>query len=322
MASVIGLPLTLAVFTRQKSDSWLIGAIIFSALAFGLRWFLTVYTLLPVSDSMANLLIFRLIFGMCFVSATLWLIDRELKNQLQASIMSEAVARQQAKSETLRRETQERFMTMLMHEIKTPLAIIQFAASSLGRQFKHASAEATRVKNINRSVDDLNALMERCVSADQFDQGAMEMHKVSLCLAMLTTDVVQNLDAGRIALTGSAHLTVFSDATYLRLILLNLLSNALKYSPPDSLVEFSIASMEQDNKTGVNLQVTNAVGVAGVPDAQQVFARYYRAEGARREIGAGLGLWLSHALARQLGSELKFQASTERVSFSFFLELA
>ena len=322
MASVLGLPLTVAVFYRQKPSTRLIGAIIFLAIALGLRWFLTVHTLVPAVDSLASLLFFRLFFAMGFVFSILLLIDREKQSQLQASITSEAVARLLAQSETQRRESQERFMTMLMHELKTPLAIIQLAASSLGRHLAPESGDATRIKNINRSVDDLNALVERCASADQIDQGAMQVHKQSLCLTTLAQDVLQTVGASRIQLVGAAAQRVFSDAHYVRLILLNLLSNALKYSPPDSLIEIRFDATAIKDQTGVTLRVTNAVGVAGMPDAGQVFARYYRAEGARCQEGAGLGLWLAQALARQLDSELQFEPGHEQVGFSFFLELA
>lgn len=322
IASVFVLPLTLVVFFRQKSSNWLIGVIMFLALAMLLRWFLTVHTFVPAVESLSGLLFFRLIFAMVFVFSTLWLIEREKQGQLQVSLMNEAVARQRAESETQRRETQERFMTMLMHELKTPLAIIQLAASSLGRQLVNDSGAAARVKNINRSVDDLNALVERCASADQIDQGAMQMHKQSLCLAALVADVLQTVGTSRIQLLGSTQYTVFSDAQYVRLILLNLLSNALKYSRPDSPVELQLETTVVHDRAGVILRVVNAVGVAGTPDSAQVFARYYRAEGARRQVGAGLGLWLAQALARQLGSELQFHASEGRVVFSFSLELA
>jgi signal transduction histidine kinase len=321
VASLVCLPLTGAIFYRQKPSTWLIGVILFLALALGLRWFLTVNTYLPPVDSLASLLFFRIFFAMGFVTATLWLIDREKQSQLQTSLMNEAVARQLAESETQRRETQERFMTMLMHELKTPLAIIQLAATSLGRHLAPESGDATRVKNINRSVDELNALVERCASADQIDQGAMQMNKQAMCLLALTADVLQTVGATRITLQGPAP-TVFSDAQYVRLILLNLLSNALKYSPPDSPVELQFDSATVKNRAGVTLRVVNAVGAAGLPDPAHVFARYYRAEGARRQVGAGLGLWLAQALARQLGSELHFQADQGQVVFSFSLELA
>ncbi len=320
-ASVLFMPLTVAVFYRQKASSWLIGAILLLAVTLGFRWFLTVYTYVSPVDSLANLLFFRLFFAMGFASVTLLLIEREKQSQLQASIMNEAVAEQRAESETQRRETQERFMTMLMHELKTPLAIIQLAATSLGRRLAPDSGDATRIKNINRSVDDLNTLVERCASADQIDQGAMRMDKALLNFDSLVADVLQTVGSSRISLPRPTQLTVCSDAQYLRLILLNLLSNALKYSPPDSWVALHFESMESNGVAGVTVRVSNAVGAAGVPDTAKVFDRYYRAEGAKRQVGAGLGLWLAQALTRQLGSNLTFQADQERVVFSFFLEL-
>jgi signal transduction histidine kinase len=322
LASVFGLPLTVAAFCRQRPATWLIGAILFFALALALRWFLTVHTLVPPVESLANLLFFRIFFAMGFATSTLWLIDRERKSRFQALIMNEAMARQRAESESQRRESQERFMTMLMHELKTPLAIIQLAASSLGRQLVHDTGVATRVRNINRSVDDLNALVERCASADQLDEGSMRIEKQSLCLATLVGDVLQTVGAGRIELLGPAQHAVFSDVQYVRLILLNLLSNALKYSPPESPVQLHFETTALKGMPGVTLRITNAVGAAGIPDAAQVFTRYYRAEGARRQVGAGLGLWLGQALTRQLGSELQFQAGEGQVCFSFFLESA
>lgn len=322
LASVLCLPLTVAVFYRQKPNTWPIGVILFLALSLGLRWFLTLHTHLPPVNSLSNLLFFRLFFAMGFAAVTLMLIDREKQSQRQAVVMKETVTRQQAKSETQRRETQERFMTMLMHELKTPLAIIQLAASTLGRRLAPDSGDATRIKNINRSVDDLNALVERCASADQIDQGAMSMHKQALCLATEVADVLQTVGGKRITLQGSVHYTVVSDAQYLRLILLNLLSNALKYSPPDSEVVLHCETLSVNGKSGLTVRVTNGVGAAGVPDATQVFDRYYRAEGARRQVGAGLGLWLAQALALQLGSKVRYQANTVQVTFDFDLEFA
>ena len=322
LASLLGLPLTVAVFHRQKAGNRLIGVVMFIAMALGLRWFLTVYTLMPTPDSLTGLLVFRLVFAMSFVSAILWLIDREKQSQLQLSRTNEIVARRLAESETLRREAQERFMTMLMHEIKTPLAIIQLAAGSLGRHLAPDGADATRIRNINRSVDDLNDLVERCVATDRIDQGALPMHKRPLCLATLTEEVLRGFDAGRVTLLGPTGHTVFSDPQFLRLILLNLLGNALKYSPPESPVELRFEPAVVADVAGVSLRIGNAAGAAGMPDPARVFSRYYRAEGARAKVGAGLGLWLAQTLAGQLGTELHYRSENDRVDFCFFLEYA
>jgi signal transduction histidine kinase len=269
-----------------------------------------------------NLLAYRVFLLAGFFISIFVLIDRDKKSLLQTSILNETVARRLAESEKNRREIQERFMTMLMHELKTPLAIIQLAATSLGRHLAPGSADATRVATINRSVDDLNVIIERCVLADQIEQGAALINKQRFALQTLTDDLLQTVGASRIRLVGPQDAAVVSDYQYVRLILLNLLSNALKYSPPDSLVEFEIQRTLVKGVRVVYFSVSNAVGAAGMPDPSQVFARYYRSESARAHVGVGLGLWLAQAVARQLGSEVHFRAAQGQVVFGFELELA
>jgi signal transduction histidine kinase len=208
-------------------------------------------------------------------------------------------------------------MTMLIHELKTPLAIIQLAAASLGRHVLPGSGDATRIKNIHNAVDDLNALVERCAQADQLEQGAVRLNLQPFAVATLTDDLLQTSASSRIRLLGTHGKSVFSDYQYVRLILQNLLSNALKYSPTDSLVDLHIESSAELDQARVRFRVVNRVGAAGVPDPARVFSRYYRAEAAHQSVGAGLGLWLAQAVARQLGSEVVYQAPHGQVEFGF-----
>jgi signal transduction histidine kinase len=115
---------------------------------------------------------------------------------------------------------------------------------------------------------------------------------------------------------------VYADEQHVRVILQNLLSNALKYSPAGSAVELQLAPSSRAGTPGVVVSISNQAGAAGVPDADKVFSRYYRSAGARSQAGAGLGLWLCHTLASQLGSELHFHNDQSTIRFSFFLEAA
>jgi signal transduction histidine kinase len=322
MACAFCLPLTVVVFYRHRPATWFIGTIVLLALLLLLRSFFTLQGIVAADASTMNLLAYRVFLLAGFFISILVLIDRDKKSLLQTSILNETVARRLAESEKNRREIQERFMTMLMHELKTPLAIIQLAATSLGRHLVPGSGDATRVATINRSVDDLNVVIERCVLADQIEQGAAHINKQRFALKALTDDLLETVGADRVRLVGPQDATVVSDYQYVRLILLNLLSNALKYSSPDSLVEFEIQNTVVKDVPVVYFSVSNAVGAAGMPDPAQVFARYYRAESAREHVGAGLGLWLAQAVARQLGSEVHFRAAQGRVVFGFGLELA
>lgn len=322
VACVLFIPLTAVVFYHQKSTTWLIGGIIFVALVLLLRSILILQGAVAPDDSIINIMAFRVFFLAGFFSIMLLLIEREKKSLLQTLTLNATVARQFAQSEKNRRETQERFMTMLMHELKTPLSIIQLAATSLGRRLLPGCADTTRLKNIQRSVDDLNAIIERCVQADQIDQGTALLNKQLFTVQSLTDDLLTTFDTRRISLISDPAQTVFSDYQYTRLILQNLMSNALKYSPVDSLIELHIQTLHIKNATCVQFVVSNTVGPAGLPDPERIFTRYYRSEAARQYVGAGLGLWLAQAVAQQLGSQVNFQIAQDKVSFNFELASA
>ena len=113
-----------------------------------------------------------------------------------------------------------------------------------------------------------------------------------------------------------------TDRHYLRSIMMNLISNALKYSPPFTPVILRIQKIQNDNGRQLKFEIENSLGKAGAPDSKHLFERYYRAEAARKFAGTGLGLWLSQTLAKQLGSRIDMSLSPQQtVIFHFNLPL-
>ncbi len=322
VANAFFLPLTAYLFYRKKSATWYIAPLIFLAILLLTRTFLIMRGTIAPDESMVNMMAFRMFAFSSFFFIVLLLLDRDKNNRLHVSILKEAVARSLAESEKQRRIIQERFMTMLIHELKTPLAIIQLAAASLGRHLQPASADAVRVRNINRSVDDLNALVERCVQADQFEQGGALIKKTLFSANALARELVGTIGSDRIVIVESSEFRVCSDHQYVRLILQNLLSNALKYSRPDTRIVLGLQHTSANDVDGMLFTVSNTVGPIGAPEASGIFSRYYRAEAARGQVGAGLGLWLAQQVARQLDSKVHFEVFSEQLVFSFGLATA
>ena len=64
------------------------------------------------------------------------------------------------------------------------------------------------------------------------------------------------------------------------------------------------------------------MGEAGTPAPDRAFERFYRAEAARNQSGAGLGLWLSQELAHALGTQVLMQQDDDKISFSLILPYA
>lgn len=321
-ANAFFLPLTAYVFFRKKSATWYIGPMIFVAILLLIRTFLIMRGVIALDESIMSIMAFRMFaFSSCFFVALL-LLDRDKNSRLQHSVLKEAVARSLAESEKDRRILQERFMTMLMHELKTPLAIIQLAAASLGRHSLPGSGDAVRIRNIARSVDDLNGLVERCVQADQVEQGAKSIRKTAFSPNELVRDLVDGMGPDRISIVASSEFRVFSDHQYLKLILQNLLSNALKYAQSGSVITLELQRAAVKGAEVVMFHVSNVVGPVGPPDPARIFVRYYRSEGARSQVGAGLGLWLAREVARQLDSDVHYELVSGRAVFSFGLALA
>lgn len=274
------------------------------------------------SDWALDLVAWRAAGAPVYFGVVLAILQWERREAMRRSEAEERKTRQALMVLSGRREIQERFVTTLMHEIKTPLSTIQLAAASLSRSKLPLAAQNPRLQNIQHSIDDLNTIVERYMQVDQFDQGVLTIDKQPFDLLVLLNDLLRSIDNERIGVRGSKQCCVCSDFQSVRVIMLNLLSNALKYSAPGSQVWLTIAAGLREGRPGTRLSVSNQIGPAGAPDPTQLFSRYYRSEGARQMAGAGLGLWLAQATARSIDTELRYWQDQERVTFDLWMESA
>jgi signal transduction histidine kinase len=251
----------------------------------------------------------------------LWYRDNLRNRTMFQNQIDIAISEARVKEKNLRMETQSQFMGMLMHELKTPLYIIQVAATSLSRHMTGSNPDTKRLDNIARAADDINFIIDRCVQADRLDQNDLQVHKTPVALKTLLSEVTHIKGNERVKFSGIDQAMVVTDYQFARIILINLVTNALKYSPAGSPIQLTVQETPLMAGQGLTLRVSNAVASAGRPDPLKVFTRYYRAEGAKKEVGAGLGLWLAHSLAIKLGHELRCSSDDESVHFEFSLEM-
>lgn len=220
--------------------------------------------------------------------------------------------------EQRRREEQSQFLHMLMHEIKTPLSIVSMAIGT-------RSNREENLEHAGRAVRDMNAIIERCVQADQIGELTLRQRHESVDLPGLIAESAQDIPslASRMQLSAPADVPcLHTDRQLLKIVLTNLLSNAQRYSDERTPIGVHVTLVDRMMQPGLCVRVVNTPGLAGWPDERMIFNKYYRASGAQRQTGSGLGLFLSHQLTQSMGGTLEYAPSAHYVEFVLWIPIA
>lgn len=237
--------------------------------------------------------------------------NREVTWQLQK-------AQQDIVAEQRQRQEQSQFLHMLMHELKTPLSVVALA---IGTKTKHEE----NLGHAGRAIKDMKAILDRCVQADQLSQLTRPQNLCSIDASSLIRQHALCTPAlhQRLQIQCAEPLPFLqSDPQLVQIILSNLLDNAHAYSDPATPVTVDIQPEQRLKQGGLSVCLRNKPGIAGWPEANRVFDKYYRAVGAQRGSGSGLGLFLSRQLAQSLGGTLNYARRAQLVEFTLWLPLS
>jgi len=264
--------------------------------------------------SIYGVLLYGLLSGL-FMTTMLIVRSRQMERLRREQANHLFLSREQLAIETRRRQDQSQLLNMLMHELKTPLAVIDLA-------LKDRSAQDKSQSYVARAIDNMKSILDRCVQTDQLVERPFQVQAKPFDLAQQLQQWLQdNKQAqGRMALQNLPSAMLNTDLQCTQIIVSNLIENALKYGDPLQAVQVTLQTQTHaDGRSGLSLQVCNASGPAGWPDAQKVFAKYYRSAAAQRQSGTGLGLFLSHNLAQQIGAELRYLPTDLHIGFELWL---
>ncbi|MEY5029847.1 MAG: hypothetical protein RLZ63_2162, partial [Pseudomonadota bacterium] len=226
------------------------------------------------------------------------------RQQLQAQQQLERL-QLQAEQDRLARLEQEQLLTMLTHELKTPLATMHM----------RLDARTEGAQDIKRAIREMNAVIERCLQATQLGDQGLQIRATEFNLAALLHDAVAACPAPeRVQLITQTQIPLHSDPQLLFIVISNLLENACKYAAPDTAIVVEMLPTSQS--TGqAQLLIRNTVGKSGWPDKTKLFEKYYRTPGAQRQAGTGLGLYLVRNLMDKLGGRVDYDPQGQDVRF-------
>jgi PAS domain S-box-containing protein len=211
-------------------------------------------------------------------------------------------------------------ISTVSHELRTPLTMIQGFSELLGTRAMDGERVAETANQIHASAERLGRLIDDLLSVSRIESGRLEVRAKPLDLPVLVQDAVSPFSAGRtIRLDIDGTLPqVVADPDLVHRILTNLVSNAVKYSPADTMV--TVSARKKDG--AVEVSVTDE-GI-GLTDAEleQLFTKFFRAE--RPEVqeagGTGLGLFITRSLVEMQGGQMHVESQPGSGStFSFTL---
>jgi signal transduction histidine kinase len=261
-----------------------------------------------------------LIHGMMTGSVLIALLQLRALRIEQARNLATLHARsaaQQVEMEKQKSQLQSRFMEMLAHELKTSLAVLHMV-------FGAAKTSPEMLEHGRRTVKSINDLIERCLQAERFEDNEIISHYEDFRIDALLDDAVSKTqDAQRFVVQQEESITVNSDWQIFKTVVSNLLDNALKYSSAGSMINVRVVSAVHEGVRGCEISVDNDVpegaGSPGFPDQAELFKKYYRADGARKHSGSGLGLYLVANFMRLLGGSVRYDKLDNRVRFAVWL---
>ena len=203
--------------------------------------------------------------------------------------------------EARRRQTE--FFAMLSHELKTPLAMIDGSVQSLELLTPKEPDIDRRHERIRRAVGRIDDLMQKFLHRSHLESESPALQKRPLALDALLRETVAGFAPapGRIALEPNESLTLQGDEALLKVMISNLIDNALKYSPPESVVSVSLRRAQD-----MALLEVRDTGPGIAPDLRpRLFDSYVRGDKLGDIPGAGLGLYLVRRIAHLHGGGAK-----------------
>ena len=242
--------------------------------------------------------------------------ELELKVEERTMILKEALQKLEQSQEELNQaldkekqlnEIKSRFVSMASHEFRTPLSTVLSSASLLSKYVEKEDQDKRNrhIDKIRNSVKHLNEILEDFLSLGKLDEGKVESNISEMDLKEC---ILETIDEMRPFLKKDQEIeefytgrsVIYSDKKLLRNIVINLISNAIKFSNDGSRITITVSANDEETEIKVR---DEGIGI-GVEDQQHLFTSFFRAGNALNIQGTGLGLHIVKRYTDLLGGSL------------------
>lgn len=224
----------------------------------------------------------------------------------------------------------DNFIQMASHELKTPVTSITGYVQVLSKAYSQGEAIPplllkSAFGSIEKQLKRLTRLISELLDLSKIETGELQFHYELFDLNMLVEEMIADIRH-----TGAKHPIILSqegsyyvtgDRDRIGQVLINLLNNAIKFSPPDSTIEINIAK-HNGNYAGVSVK-DQGIGI-DKEDQDKIFERFYRVKSKETETypGFGIGLFIARNILQKHNGNLFVESEKGKGSkFTFLLPI-
>ncbi len=213
-------------------------------------------------------------------------------------------------------DLKSRFVSMASHEFRTPLSTILSSVSLLSRYNTPETKDKKdkHVKRIKSNVTHLTDILNDLLSLSKLEEGALFSSPECVNIVEFMDELIQDMQAlaksdQQIIYTHEGESNEFYlDAKFLKHIVINLISNAIKFSPDNGSIKVSTI-ITTDNLTLVVQD--NGIGI-GKKDQKRLFDRFFRGENVVNIPGTGLGLSIIMKYLELMNGDISFKSELNK----------
>lgn len=199
-------------------------------------------------------------------------------------------------------KSQKQFVADASHELRTPLAIIRSELEFAKRHKLEAPVEECVGISL-AEIDNLSKLTEGLLTLSRFDAGRITIHVKEFELKRFLSEIVnsfKNMASQKdvtLKIVGCKEVLIQGDCDLLKRAITNVIDNAVKYSPRNSMVKIIMDINQEKNTAAITIE-DNGPGIS-IEDQANIFNRFYRSESTRSAVeGYGLGLSISEQIIK------------------------
>ena len=216
-------------------------------------------------------------------------------------------------------EQRDEFISIASHEMKTPLTTAKGYIELLLLSLSEENQTALYVSKANQALQRLHDLVKDLLDASKIQNGKLNYNITTFDFNEMVDETIENIQHSEkkhtIQKTGKCSQQITGDKDRLQQVLINLLTNAVKYSPKADKVVVKIE--EQDSKIQISVQ-DFGLGMSK-QHLDKIFDRYYRVqEHAIHFQGLGIGLYISYNIIERHEGKIWAESTPEKGSTFYF----